>query len=91
MVPSNVEERSAIDHENYVVVSEESVVDGVANFMARCVVSNPNAQVCELLCLSFALINALLCVSYYACMDLQKLTPEELQKSMYTVLTSFSV
>lgn len=45
MVPSNVEERSAIDHENYVVVTEENVVDGVANFMARCVVSNPNAQV----------------------------------------------
>lgn len=45
MVPGNVEERSAIDQENYVVVSEESVVDGVANFMARCVVSNPNAQV----------------------------------------------
>ncbi|KAL8125173.1 hypothetical protein AgCh_012738 [Apium graveolens] len=58
MVPSNVEERSAIDHDNYVVVSEESVVDGVANFMARCVVSNPNAQ---------------------------KLTPEELQKSKYTI------
>lgn len=45
MVPSCVEERSSIDNENYVVVSEESVVDGIANFMAKCVLSNPNAQV----------------------------------------------
>ncbi|KAK3011095.1 hypothetical protein RJ639_011549 [Escallonia herrerae] len=44
MVPSNIEERSAIDHENYVIVSEEHVVDGVAYFMARCVLSNPKAQ-----------------------------------------------
>lgn len=42
--PSNVEERSGIDEENYVVVSEEHVVDGVANFMARCILSNPKAQ-----------------------------------------------
>ncbi|KAK3043659.1 hypothetical protein RJ639_000075 [Escallonia herrerae] len=44
MVPSNIEERSAIDNENYVIVSEEHVVDGVAYFMARCVLSNPKAQ-----------------------------------------------
>ncbi len=45
MVPSNVEEWSGIDNENYVVVSEEHVVDGVANFMARCIMSNPKARV----------------------------------------------
>ncbi|XP_039015519.1 uncharacterized protein LOC120145866 [Hibiscus syriacus] len=44
MVPSNVEEWSGIDDENYVVVSEEHVVDGVANFMAKCILSNPKAQ-----------------------------------------------
>lgn len=44
MRPSNVEERSGIDDENYVVVSEEHVVDGVANFMAKCILSNPKAQ-----------------------------------------------
>ncbi|KAL5579766.1 hypothetical protein UlMin_012208 [Ulmus minor] len=44
MVPSNVEEQSGIDNDNYVVVSEELVVDGVADFMAKCIVSNPNAQ-----------------------------------------------
>ncbi|KAL9449820.1 hypothetical protein AB3S75_011699 [Citrus x aurantiifolia] len=44
MVPSNVEEWSGIDDENYVVVSEEHVIDGVANFMAKCVLSNPKAQ-----------------------------------------------
>ena len=45
MLPSNVEEWSGIDDEKYVVVSEEHVVDGVANFMARCIMSNPKAQV----------------------------------------------
>ncbi|KAK4758311.1 hypothetical protein SAY87_019612 [Trapa incisa] len=44
MAPSNVEEMSGIDNENYVVVSEEHVVDGVANFMARCIISNTKAQ-----------------------------------------------
>lgn len=45
MVASKVEEWSGIDNEHYVVVSEEHVVDGVANFMARCIMSNPKAQV----------------------------------------------
>lgn len=45
MVPSNIEERSGIDGENYVVVTEDHVVDGVANFMAKCILSNPKAQV----------------------------------------------
>ncbi|GLT47097.1 hypothetical protein SLA2020_208160 [Shorea laevis] len=44
MVPSNVEEWSGIDDENYIIVSEEHVVDGVANFMAKCILSNPKAQ-----------------------------------------------
>ncbi|KAJ6730463.1 hypothetical protein OIU85_021275 [Salix viminalis] len=44
MVPSNVEELSGLDNENYVVVSEENVVDGVAYFMAKCLVANPKAQ-----------------------------------------------
>ncbi|RDX73125.1 hypothetical protein CR513_47305 [Mucuna pruriens] len=43
MDPSNVEEWSGIDDENYLVISEEHVVDGVANFMARCILSNPKA------------------------------------------------
>ncbi|XP_031096640.1 uncharacterized protein LOC116000910 isoform X1 [Ipomoea triloba] len=44
MVPSNVEERSGLDNDNYVIVNEEQVVDAVANFMARCVLANPKAQ-----------------------------------------------
>ncbi|XP_071923583.1 uncharacterized protein [Coffea arabica] len=44
MTPSNIEEESGIDNENYVIVSEEHVVDGVANFMARCILSNPKAK-----------------------------------------------
>lgn len=38
------EERSGLDDENYVIVREEHVVDGVANFIARCIVSNPKLQ-----------------------------------------------
>lgn len=44
MVPGRVEERSGIDDDTYVLVSEEHVVDGVANFIAKCIVSNPKAQ-----------------------------------------------
>uniref|UniRef100_A0A803LV07 Uncharacterized protein n=1 Tax=Chenopodium quinoa TaxID=63459 RepID=A0A803LV07_CHEQI len=44
MAPGKVEERSGIDDENYVIVCEEQVVDGVANFLARCIVSNPKLQ-----------------------------------------------
>ena len=72
MVPSNVEEWSGIDDEKYVVVSEEHVVDGVANFMARCIMSNPKAQVNG--------NQSLLLFNY-----LQNLTPEELQKSKFSV------
>lgn len=43
MGPSDVEEPSGIDNESYLVVTEEHVVEGVANFMARCVLSNPKA------------------------------------------------
>ena len=46
MVPGTIEECSGIDNENYVIVCEEHVVDGVANFIARCIVSNPKVQVC---------------------------------------------
>lgn len=38
------EEPSGVDDENYVIVREEHVVDGVANFIARCIVSNPKVQ-----------------------------------------------
>lgn len=44
MVPGIVEERSGIDDDSYVIVWEDHVVDGVANFIARCIVSNPKAQ-----------------------------------------------
>lgn len=45
MVRGNVEEWSGIDDESYIVIGEEHVVDGVANFMAKCILSNPKAQV----------------------------------------------
>ncbi|KAI5668747.1 hypothetical protein M9H77_18600 [Catharanthus roseus] len=44
MTSSNIEEQSEIDNEDYVIVSEEHVVDGVANFMAKCILSNPKAK-----------------------------------------------
>ncbi|KAL0360230.1 UNVERIFIED_CONTAM: hypothetical protein Sradi_3707500 [Sesamum radiatum] len=59
MVPGNIEEKSGIDNENYVIVSEEHVVDGVANFMARCILANPKAQNLTPLELQKALMKAL--------------------------------
>lgn len=44
MVHGKAEEKSEIDNENYVVINEEQVVDGIANFMARCVLLNPKAK-----------------------------------------------
>ncbi|KAL3634770.1 hypothetical protein CASFOL_021824 [Castilleja foliolosa] len=41
--PKNIEEKSGIDNENYVIISEEHVVEGVATFMARCVLANPKS------------------------------------------------
>lgn len=49
MVSTNAEEKSGIDNENYIVVGEEHVVHGVANFMARCIVANPKALLYELI------------------------------------------
>ncbi|KAM7253316.1 hypothetical protein ACFE04_025934 [Oxalis oulophora] len=62
MVPSNIEEQSEIDDENYIVISEEHVVDGVAYFMAKCILSNPKGQ---------------------------KMTPEDLQKSEFSLRLFF--
>ncbi|KAL3845539.1 hypothetical protein ACJIZ3_002942 [Penstemon smallii] len=56
---SNVEEKSGIDNENYLIVTEEHVVDGVANFMARCILANPKAQYLNPLELQKALMKAL--------------------------------
>ncbi|KAH0906004.1 hypothetical protein HID58_037831 [Brassica napus] len=45
MIPSNVEEKSAIDNDHYIVVNEEHVVDAVAHFLAKCIMSNPKAKI----------------------------------------------
>ncbi|CAA7024485.1 unnamed protein product [Microthlaspi erraticum] len=45
MIPSNVEEKSAIDNEHYIVVNEEHVVDAVAHFLAKCIMSNPKSKI----------------------------------------------
>ncbi|KAK6114844.1 hypothetical protein DH2020_007113 [Rehmannia glutinosa] len=59
MVPINSEEESGIDNENYVVISEEHVVDGVVNFMSRCILANPKTQNLTPLELQKALMKAL--------------------------------
>ncbi|XP_057809632.1 uncharacterized protein LOC131024071 [Salvia miltiorrhiza] len=59
MVPKNTEEKSGIDNENYVIVTEEHVVDGVATFMARCILANPKSMNLTPLELQQALMKAL--------------------------------
>lgn len=44
MVPSNVEEMSGLDHENYVIVSEDVFVESVADFIAKCIASDTRAK-----------------------------------------------
>ncbi|GAA0164263.1 hypothetical protein LIER_19942 [Lithospermum erythrorhizon] len=44
MAPSNIEEQSGIDNQSYVVVSEEHVLEGLANFVARCILSCPKSK-----------------------------------------------
>ncbi|KAL8030894.1 hypothetical protein ABFX02_14G315500 [Erythranthe guttata] len=58
-VPLKIEEKSGIDSENYVIVSEEHVVDGVATFMAKCILANPNSLNLTPLELQKALMKAL--------------------------------
>lgn len=41
MAPDNLEEVSAIDNDTYVIISKENVIDGIANFIARCIFENP--------------------------------------------------
>lgn len=43
--PQNLEEPSGIDNENYVIISEENVIDGIASFIARCILENPESKV----------------------------------------------
>ena len=59
----NVEEWSGIDDESYLVIGEDHVVDGVANFMARCILSNPKALVykCILMCIVICFICCIWC------------------------------
>lgn len=42
---ANLEEISGIDDENYVIVNEEDIVDGIAAFVARCILEDPKSKV----------------------------------------------
>ncbi|EHA8588545.1 putative Dihydrodipicolinate synthase [Cocos nucifera] len=42
--PNCLEEVSGIDNENYVIISEENVVEGIAHFIARCILENPKSK-----------------------------------------------
>lgn len=82
MVPNNVEEKSRIDNENYVIVSAEHVVDGVATFMARCIVANPKALVYDLMVIHFFAVMTIHIskLTMLFCLKMQNLTPMQLQK-----------
>ncbi|KAF5803644.1 hypothetical protein HanXRQr2_Chr06g0273851 [Helianthus annuus] len=45
LVHGNVEDKSGTDDVNYIVVSQEHVMDGIASLMARCIMLNPKAKV----------------------------------------------
>lgn len=40
----NLEENSGIDNESYVIVNEEDIVDGIATFVARCIIEDPKSK-----------------------------------------------
>jgi hypothetical protein len=42
---ANLEEISGIDDENYVIISEDDIVDGIATFVARCILEDPKSKV----------------------------------------------
>lgn len=45
MVPANLEEVSGIDNESYVIISDDNVIDGIAEFIAKCIHENPKSKV----------------------------------------------
>ncbi|KAL6894433.1 hypothetical protein ACP4OV_008531 [Aristida adscensionis] len=40
----NLEEISGIDDENYVMINEDDIVDGIATFVARCILEDPKSK-----------------------------------------------
>jgi hypothetical protein len=42
---ANLEEISGIDDENYVIINEDDIVDGIATFVARCILEDPKSKV----------------------------------------------
>ncbi|TVU45509.1 hypothetical protein EJB05_04998 [Eragrostis curvula] len=41
---ANLEEISGIDDENYVIINEDDIVDGLATFVARCILEDPKSK-----------------------------------------------
>uniref|UniRef100_A0A0D9VXW8 Uncharacterized protein n=1 Tax=Leersia perrieri TaxID=77586 RepID=A0A0D9VXW8_9ORYZ len=41
---ANMEEISGIDNENYVLVNDDDVIDGMTTFIARCIVEDPKSK-----------------------------------------------
>ncbi|KAJ1294002.1 hypothetical protein BS78_01G112800 [Paspalum vaginatum] len=41
---TNLEEISGIDDENYVIINEDDIVDGIASFVARCILEDPKSK-----------------------------------------------
>ncbi|RLN39361.1 uncharacterized protein C2845_PM01G31250 [Panicum miliaceum] len=41
---ANLEEISGIDNKNYVIINEDDIVDGIATFVARCILEDPKSK-----------------------------------------------
>lgn len=81
---------SGIDNEDYEIVNEESVEDAFADFIAKSVLSNPNAQVYIYITYPKYIASPSLLERKISChltlslfINLQKLAPEELNKSKF--------
>jgi hypothetical protein len=42
---ANMEEISGIDNENYVLVNDDDIIDGMTSFIARCILEDPKSKV----------------------------------------------
>ncbi|KAL6847485.1 hypothetical protein ACP4OV_023338 [Aristida adscensionis] len=56
---SSLEEISGIDSDSYVIVNEDDIVDGIASFVARCIIEDPKSKLLSPMELQKVVVRAL--------------------------------